>query len=754
MGITLTDSLVSSSSRGMPLRKRPDLSARRQQYLGRSYWVVKEPVGLNYFRFQEEEFAILQMLDGKTSLDEIKERFEAEFPPQKITLEELQQFLGMLHRSGLIIADAGGQGHELRKRRDERRRKEILGAATNILCIRFKGIDPERFLNWLYPKLRFLFSTVACVVYSLLCLCALTLVLVEFDVFQSKLPGFYQFFNLHNALWLAVTLGVIKVFHEFGHGLSCKHFGGECHEIGIMILVLTPCLYCNVSDSWMLPNKWHRAAIGAAGIFIEVVFASIATFLWWFSEPGLFNNLCLNIMFVASVSTILFNANPLLRYDGYYVLADVAEIPNLRQKATSILSRKMGHWFLGIEPPEDPFLPQRNQIFFVFYSVAAGLYRWFVLASIMWFLYQVFKPYHLEIIGQGIIMMSLYGLIVMPIYKVGKFFYVPGRIEKVKKPRMYTSLTGLIAIILGVVFVPLPHSVMCLLEIQARDARPVYVSVPEGGRLEEVFVEPGDQVTQGQLLARLVNRDIDLEIEQLKGRQAEYQVRLEGLRRLRITDRQASAEIPALEESLKTIDEELEEKKVDRQRLNLTAPRAGTVLPPTLIPDVDTEDERLASWSGTPLDPENLGAHLEQRTFFCQIGNPRELEAILVIDQTDKPFVEKMTRAGERPKVEIKLDELPHNTFTSYVSEIAIQPMTVAPKKLSTKSGGDMATISDPESGIERPQSVSFQARAPLDDPDNLLKIGLRGRAKIHTEWIPIGTRIWRFITHTFNFRL
>ncbi len=754
MGITLTDSLVSSSSRGMPLRKRPDLSARRQQYLGRSYWVVKEPVGLNYFRFQEEEFAILQMLDGKTSLDEIKDRFEAEFPPQKITLEELQQFLGMLHRSGLIIADVGGQGHQLRKRRDERRRKEILGAATNILCIRFKGIDPERFLNWLYPKVRFLFSTVACVSYVLLCLCALTLVLVEFDVFQSKLPGFYQFFNLHNALWLAVTLGVIKVFHEFGHGLSCKHFGGECHEIGIMILVLTPCLYCNVSDSWMLPSKWHRAAIGAAGIFIEVTFAAIATFLWWFSEPGLFNNLCLNIMFVASVSTILFNANPLLRYDGYYVLADVAEIPNLRQKATSILSRKLGQWFLGIEPPEDPFLPQRNQIFFVFYSVAAAAYRWFVLASIMWFLYQVFKPYHLEIIGQGIIMMSLYGLIVMPLYKVGKFFYVPGRIEKVKKPRMYASLTGLIAIVLGVVFVPLPHSVMCLLEIQARDARPVYVSVPEGGRLEEVFVEPGDQVTKGQPLARLVNLDIDLEIEQLKGKQAEYEVRLESLRRLRITDRQASAEIPALEESLNTINEELEEKEVDRQRLNLTAPRAGTVLPPTLIPDVDTEDERLASWAGTPLDPENLGAHLEQRTFFCQIGNPRELEAILVIDQSDKPFVEKILMAGEQPKVEIKLDELPHNTFTSHVTEIAASTMTVAPKKLSTKSGGDMATISDPESGIERPQSASFQARAPLDDPDNLLKIGLRGRAKIHTEWLPLGTRIWRFITHTFNFRL
>ena len=166
---------------------------------------------------------------------------------------------------------------------------------------------------------------------------------------------------------LAFTLGITKVLHEFGHGLSCKHFGGECHEMGIMVLVLTPCLYCNVSDSWMLPNKWQRAMIGAAGMYVELVIASVCTFMWWFSTPGLLNNLCLNAMFICSVSTVLFNGNPLLRYDGYYILSDVTEIPNLRQKATTILSRKMGEWCLGMEMADDPFLPQSNQIFFALY---------------------------------------------------------------------------------------------------------------------------------------------------------------------------------------------------------------------------------------------------------------------------------------------------------------------------------------------------------------------------------------------------
>ena len=297
---------------------------------------------------------------------------------------------------------------------------------------------------------RWFFSPLALVLCCLLALSALTLVIVEFDVFRAKLPEFHQFFSIHNAFLLAVVLGVTKVMHEFGHGLSCKHFGGECHEMGVMILVLTPCLYCNVSDSWMLPSKWQRAAIGAAGIYVEVVLASICTFLWWFSEPGLFHNLCLNVMFISSVSTIIFNANPLLRYDGYYILADLMEIPNLRQKATTILSRKLGEWCLGMEPPEDPFLPQRNQVFFALYSVAAAAYRWLVTFSICWFLYKLFQSYDLKIIGQVVVLMSLWGLLVMPLYQVGKFFYVPGRLEQVKKPRFYTSLGVLAAVLLAV----------------------------------------------------------------------------------------------------------------------------------------------------------------------------------------------------------------------------------------------------------------------------------------------------------------
>lgn len=752
--VSLSDSLVSSSSRQLPIRMRSDLSAKRQQYLGRTYWVVKEPIGLNYYRFQEEEFAILQMLDGETSLDEIKERFEAEFPPQKITVEELQQFLGMLHRSGLIVTGAFGQGNVLRKRRDERRRKELLGAMTNILCIRFKGFDPERFLNWLYPKLAFLFSPIVVAMCLMMWAAAATLVTVEFDVFQSKLPSFYTFFDSNNALLLALTLGCTKVIHEFGHGLTCKHFGGECHEMGVMILVLTPCLYCNVSDSWMLPNKWHRAMIGAAGIYIEVTLAAVCTFIWWFSTPGLLHNLCLNVVFISSVSTIIFNANPLLRYDGYYILSDVTEIPNLRQKATSILSRKLGLWCLGLEPPEDPFLPQRNQIFFALYTVAAGIYRWFIMASIMWFLYQIFKPAHLEIIGQAIIAMSLYGLVVVPIYKVGKFFYVPGRLDKVKKPRMYASLAILTTVVAAFVFVPLPYSVICPLEVKARDAEPVYVGIPEGGRIEEVYITPLQRVAQGEVLAVLSNIDLDLAIAKLAQIRDQLKIQHATLKMRGHLDETARYEIGVIRESLLSAEKQLADKQRDRQRLTMVAPIAGVVLPPPWRTEQTPPEGELARWSGTPLEPRNHGAFLEERDQLCQIGDSSKLDAILILDHTDVEFVREMLHDDLHPKIEIKLDQLPGDVFQSEIEEIGSEEIRAVSKRLSASSGGEVPTKPDPKTGTEEPQSASYQARAPLPDPNGLLRVGLIGRAKVHVAPQSLGERLWRFIRHTFSFRL
>ena len=170
----------------------------------------------------------------------------------------------------------------------------------------------------------------------------------------------------------------MKIIHEFGHGLTAKHFGGEVHEMGILFLVLTPALYCDVTDSWLLPNKWKRIWISAAGIYVECFLASIATFVWWYSKPGLLNSLSMATMFICSVNTILFNANPLLRYDGYYVMADWLEIPNLRIKSTQFFAYLIQEKVLGLEIPVQSYLPRSRRFLFVTYAIASYIYRWFV----------------------------------------------------------------------------------------------------------------------------------------------------------------------------------------------------------------------------------------------------------------------------------------------------------------------------------------------------------------------------------------
>ena len=744
---SLADSLVSSSSRKLPIRKRLDLVARQQRYQGRLYWVVKDPLGLQYYRFEEEEYAILQMLDGQSSLDQIAERFEREFPPQTIRTEELQQFIGMLHRSGLVITDAPGQGQQLAKRSSERKHKERMATFANILSLRFKGVDPERFFNRIYPYIRWFFSVPAMVVCIAMGLVALSLVIVQFDEFHSRLPDFQYFFRAQNWLWLGLTLCITKILHEFGHGLSCKHFGGECHEIGVMFLVLTPCLYCNVSDSWMLPNRWHRAAIGAAGMYVELVLASICTFIWWFTEPGPIYYTCLNVMFISSVSTVMFNANPLLRYDGYYILSDVLEIPNLRQKASTILNRKLGKWCLGLEEPEDPFLPQRRQWLFATYTVASAIYRWVVTLSILYFLNKVFEPYGLKVLGQAIALGSIYGLLIQPLVNLYKFFKVPGRLGKVSSVRLYSTSAVAFGVIAAIGFIPLPSHVYAPLEVQARHAASVYVAVD--GILEKVDVRPGQEVKEGQLLAQLQNIDVDIAITELTGQRNVYKTQLLGLQQASFKDHRASSQTDPLAKALASTNKQLAKREGDREKLKLVAPRAGTVLPPPLVEKRD-DGKHLPSWHGTPFSPENIGAFLTTGTKFCQIGDPNLLEARLMIDQKDVEFV------APGQKVQIMLDQTADYVYANcFIERVSTEDRKDTPSHLSSLNGGSLPSKMD-GAGVARPLSPIFEAVVPLptEEADKLLRIGLVGRAKITTAPRTLWSRLYRYVSNTINFEL
>ena len=739
------DVFRSSTTRPVGLRRRGDLVTTRQVYQGQVWWVVKDPIALSYYRFRPEEYALLEMLDGSASLEMLKEQFEARFPPRRIKVDELARFIATLHRSGLVIGDRPGQGPQLFERRRQRNWQQWKAWLANILSLRFRGFDPDRLLARLDPWFGWLFEPPAIVAVLVFAASALLLVLVNFDVFRSKLPEFHQFFASGNWLYLAAALAFTKICHEFGHGLSCKHYGGECHELGMMMLVFTPCLYCDVSDSWMLPSKWKRAAIGAAGMYVEVILASIATYLWWNSHGGIFNQLCLDVMFVSSVSTLMFNANPLLRYDGYYILSDLLEIPNLKQKSTSILGRIASRWCLGIKPPDDPFLPQRRLGLFALYSVASSLYGWFVSLSIFLFVWSVFKPYRLEVIGQVLAFMALWGLVVRPVQGIIKFLNIPGRRDEVKAVNLAVTGVAAAAILAAIALIPLPQRVWCGAELRPRGEETVYVT--EAGRLESLAVRPGAIVKRGDELARLSSIDLDLAIAELEGKAADARTRLASLQRERFTSPAAGLEIGTVEEALKSVEEQLEKKRKNRTELVLRAPRDGIVLPAPAVKEQPGASGKLPTWSGNALEPYNLGATFVEGTVLCMVGEPEKFEAVMVIDQSEVEFV------GRGQHVDLKLDAFPWRTFTGKVEELAESRLESSSERMSVKAGGLVPTETD-ESGRELPISASYEAMMALDDSEAVLTPGMRGTARIQVGSRTVGQWLLRLVWQTFNFRM
>jgi putative peptide zinc metalloprotease protein len=505
----------------------------------------------------------------------------------------------------------------------------------------------------------------------------------------------------------------------------------------------------------MLPNKYRRAMIGASGMYVEMVLASTATFIWWFSDPTtLINQLSLSVMFICSVSTLVFNGNPLLRFDGYYILMDLAEIPNLRQKSTEVLKRFMVDLCLGLEQPENPFLPQSNRFLFGLYTVAAVVYRWIVVFSICWFLNSVLEPYGLKVLGQVVAAAGFFGLVVQPLWQLGKFFYMPGRMHKVKRHRVVASIAVVLALLGFVLFMPLPHSVNCSFELAPRDAAVVYVDVR--GLVDDIHVEYGATVEAGAPLVTLRNTDLELQVIELEGRLLQTEETLRGLERRAFVDPIAGMDIQQTLEQQDMIEKNLKEKREELSRLKIVAPIAGVVLPVPSKP-IQHDQGRLPQWSGSPLDRKNLGAGFQASELICRVGDPEKLEAELVVDQADIDLLDQAMAGGKQPETVLQFDAFPGQVLTSRVIDIARVDLKAAPITLSSRAGGDVSTKQDRGTGQLRPLSTSYQARVPLEDQGELrglLTIGQQGNAKVYTRWQSLGKRLYRYVARTFHFYL
>jgi putative peptide zinc metalloprotease protein len=569
--------------------------------------------------------------------------------------------------------------------------------------------------------------------------------LVNYQEFKGKLPTFQQFFAASNWMYLGITMATVKILHEFGHGLSCKKFGGECHEMGFMMLVFTPCLYCNVSDSWMLPNKWQRVFIGAAGMYVELILASFATFLWWFSEDGMFRFLCLSVMFICSVSTVVFNGNPLLRFDGYYITMDALEIPNLRQKSSEILKRWFQKNCLGLELQDNPFLPTRNRAMFGIYTIASFIYRWVVAFGIIMFLNQVLKPYGLQSLGRAFAVAGIIGMIVPGVTAVYKFLKTPGRAAKIKQGNLLTSLGVALGVLAFVCFFPLPYHVYCPAYVQPTDAVEVHSLV--AGKLIGWNTGPGQPIGKKQPVCRLENLDLIIKIQEAQNDVDASQSQIKHFAFSANNAPNLVRELDSLRSELKKKQEVLNSLFEKRESLVVTSPIDGVVVQP---PDKEESkaakaQEQLPGWYGNIFSPHNNEAFMTEGELICFVAPSNKLEAVIVVDQHERDEL------GIGNEVEILFEAAGLESVKGRIVKFAEAPMKECPPYLSIQSGGTLDTKAD-EVGRTCPISTSYQVRVEFEDLKVPLRSSYRGSAKVHLKWKSLGSRLYRYVMKTFNF--
>ncbi len=341
------------------------------------------------------------------------------------------------------------------------------------------------------------------------------------------------------------------------------------------------------------------------------------------------------------------------------------------------------------------------------------------------------------------IVMSLIGMIVVPAYKLTKFFKAPGRWRQVKKPRLLASAVVGLIVLAAIACIPVPHYVYAPLVVRPDQAEYVYVMAP--GNLRQIHVTPGQRVEPGGLLVTLSDPQLELDLEQLKGHRESLKRQIESRENAARSSTEAAREIGELQAKLFSVKHEIELAEQNLARLTIKANTAGVVFPP---PDSSGAESGMqqAAWSRTPLDTENLGALLQEQTLVCVIGEPKWMKAVLLLEQSDIQFIQP----GQR--VQLLLDEYRYRRVNGLVEYVSRNQLGVLPPELSTTHGGPVGGTPS-ASGAETPQLTYFEATVPLHEMAIELTPGFRGNAKIRVGQASVGWRLLRLLRTVFFFR-
>jgi putative peptide zinc metalloprotease protein len=708
-------------------RLRPDLVWSTIHLGGCLTHVARDPVSGRFFHFDPRERSILNLLDGRRPPADVLHTARSLRPDEVLATDSLLGFVAEARRNGLVLLEGGAVQRKPLKRPT---------ASRSLSSFKIPLFNPAAAVTWLKPLSRMFFSRAALQLWLSLVVSSVVLLVTRFDDAGARLPAAQAWATPSMLAVILVVLGLCKVVHELAHATAAIRYGAPVEECGVMLFYLLPCFYCDVSNAWLLPSPRQRILISAAGMLAELGLAAMATWMWWFSWPGPVQSICLTVMVTCSVNTLLLNGNPLMRFDGYFVLVDLLGLPNLADRARTWWTKTWERVVYGLPGHVDL---TGQGIVLALYGAASFVYRWLVLAGIIWAVHRLFDANGAEAVSSTFAVVVIAGAAVA----MGRAAIRPLTDRSTRRllprRRAFTGALVLMGLALACLLAPLPRSIEAPFLVEPVDADPVYVQTT--GQLVSI-VPVGTHVRTGDEIARLENLETLKKAQELESQRAAVERRLESARLRRTTNPEASREIPTLIESLAALDSRLTLARQDVQKLRVIAPCDGVVLSPPNIPGVARGKHEPRQWQGDPFDVANLGCTLTPGTHLASIDRSTGRRAVAYVSQR------RIDRVVVGQAVRLALEGSAANPLTGVVEELSPAPVEVLPRELVATHRLPLRPLAATP-GV--PLEPTYQVRVRIIDGPTNLPVALGGTARITVPSASAVSQLIDLATETFR---
>ena len=691
-------------------RIRSHAHIHRHSYRGELWYVLQDKSTGKFHRFTPTAYQIIGLLDGKRTLQDVWEEACVKLENDAPTQDEMLQLLSQLHSIDILHSDVLPDNREIFERRKKGETQKFKQKLRSPLALRFPLFDPDKMLSICVPYAGHLFSAVGAVIWVLVVAAGAILAANHWQELTQDVAD--RVLAPHNLLLIWFIYPIIKAFHELGHGLAAKKWGGEVHEMGIMLLVFFPVPYVDASSASGFRDRWRRIIVGAAGILVELFIASLALFVWLNVEPGMVSAVAYNVMLIGGVSTLLFNGNPLLRYDGYYILTDILEIPNLAIRSQQYLGYLIQRYLFGVENAKTPVSAKGERFWFITYSIASFVYRMMVVIGIILFIAGKYF-----FVGVVLALWASISIFVIPLAHKLSFVISNHKIRQ-KRARAILTSASIAAAVVGLLFLyPAPNWTRAEGVIWLPDQS--IVRAGADGFVRKILEESGKRVMAGAPLVLCDAPILVAEKKVLEARLAELQIQ----KQIQLIDDRVQAEV--INEQILATMQELEGVKKDLDSLVLKSRYEGVFVLPN---SGDLE-----------------GAYVKKGQIMGYIFADSNVTVRTVIPQSRVGLVR-----GNTLNVELRFIDNLDKTIGAYISREVPEASTKLPSPaLGTVGGGETAIDPSNAYGDSSYQEV-FQLELGLLEEVDMNRFGHRVIVRFDHGTEAIAFQIYRRIRQLF----